>query len=238
MKEHQGKKILIIGGSTGIGLATAKAFAQEEALVTIASRSQKKLDHALEIAELTMKTECLDITNETSVKFFFKETNTWDHIVISAADTPMGSVKELDLSQAYSAMNSKFWGAYHVARSANIKSGGSLTLISGYLSERPRQTAVLQGAINAAIDALARGLALELAPVRVNSVSPGLVATSLWSNIEPAHREQMYLAAADRLPVGRVGKASDIAKAILFLASTGYVTGSKVLADGGATIAY
>jgi NAD(P)-dependent dehydrogenase (short-subunit alcohol dehydrogenase family) len=96
----------------------------------------------------------------------------WDHVIVSAAQTPTGPVRTLDLADAEAAMESKFWGAYRVARAAKIKDGGSLTFISGFLSVRPSAGAVLQGAINAALEALARGLALELAPVRVNTGPP------------------------------------------------------------------
>jgi NAD(P)-dependent dehydrogenase (short-subunit alcohol dehydrogenase family) len=96
---------------------------------------------------------------------------------------------------------------------------------------------VLQGAINAALEALARGLALELAPVRVNTVSPGLIETPLWSKMEASARNTMFESAAGRLPVRRVGQPEDIAQAIVYLASNGYATGSTVLVDGGGAIA-
>lgn len=134
-------------------------------------------------------------------------------------------------------MNSKFWGAYRVARAASIREGGSLTLISGFLSVRPSKSSVLQGAINAALEALGRGLALELSPVRVNTVSPGLIATPLWSKLDAQAREKMYEDAAVRLPARRVGQAEDVARAVLYLASTRYATGSTVLVDGGGAIA-
>jgi NAD(P)-dependent dehydrogenase (short-subunit alcohol dehydrogenase family) len=118
-----------------------------------------------------------------------------------------------------------------------IRDGGSLTLVSGYLSDRPRATSVLQGAINAALDALARALALELTPVRVNSVSPGLIATPLWDGLDAAAREKMYADTAKRLPAGCIGQPQDIANAVLFLAGTPFASGSRVLVDGGAVIA-
>jgi NAD(P)-dependent dehydrogenase (short-subunit alcohol dehydrogenase family) len=231
------RRVLVVGGSSGIGLETARAFAQAGARVTIASRNRNKVDHALDAAGIEMEGHCLDSTDDASVETFFSSSGEWDHVVVTAAETAMGAVRELDLHLAQSAMNSKFWGTYRIARRAPIRPDGSLTLVSGYLSARPRRNAVLQGAINAAVDALARGLALELAPVRVNSVSPGLVATPLWSGMKSVQREQMYEAAANRLPVGRVGMPEDIARAVLFLAASGYATGSTVVVDGGGTIA-
>jgi NAD(P)-dependent dehydrogenase (short-subunit alcohol dehydrogenase family) len=157
--------------------------------------------------------------------------------VVSAAQTASGPVRQLALTDAYAAMDSKFWGAYRVARAAKIIDGGSLTLVSGFLSVRPSKTSVLQGAINAALEALARGLALELSPVRVNAVSPGLIATELWSKLDDDARQAMYDGAAARLPARRVGHPEDVANAIVYLASTPYATGSTVLVDGGGAIA-
>ena len=155
---------------------------------------------------------------------------------MSAAQTPTGPVRGLALADAYAAMDSKFWGAYRVARAVRIRQGGSLTFVSGFLSVRPSKTSVLQGAINAALESLARGLALELSPVRVNTVSPGLIATPLWSKLDAQARDRMYEGAA-RLPAGRVGQPEDVANAVLYLASTPYATGSTVLVDGGGAIA-
>ena len=161
----------------------------------------------------------------------------FDHVVISAAKTATGPLRALPLADAQAAMDSKFWGAYRIARSIDIAPGGSLTFVSGYLSVRPSASSVLQGAINAALEALARGLALELAPVRVNTVSPGLIATPLWDKLAPDVRDAMYAGAAQRLPARRVGQPEDVANAIVYLATTPYATGSTVLIDGGGAIA-
>ncbi len=156
--------------------------------------------------------------------------------MVSAAQTPGGPIRKLSLADAYVAMDSKFWGAYRVARAVQITDGGSLTLVSGFLSVRPSKTSVLQGAINAALEALARGLALELSPTRVNTVSPGLIATPLWSKLNEDARQSMYEGAAARLPARRVGQPEDVANAVVYLASTPYATGSTVLVDGGGAI--
>jgi NAD(P)-dependent dehydrogenase (short-subunit alcohol dehydrogenase family) len=134
-------------------------------------------------------------------------------------------------------MESKFWGAYRVARAAKVKGGGSITFISGFLSNRPSPTAVLQGAINGALEALARGLALELAPIRVNTVSPGLTDTPLYDRMSEADRTAMFERTAARLPARRVGQPEDVAQAVVFLASNPFATGSTVTVDGGGTIA-
>jgi NAD(P)-dependent dehydrogenase (short-subunit alcohol dehydrogenase family) len=230
-------QVLVIGGSSGIGLATAVAAAEAGASVTIASRSKAKLDTALCSIPRISRAVVLDTQDQPALEHFFMAEGPWDHVVISAAQTPTGPVRTLGLADASAAMESKFWGAYRVSRAAKIKDGGSLTFISGFLSVRPSAGAVLQGAINAALEALARGLALELAPVRVNAVSPGLIATPLWSSMAEEKREAMFAAAAVHLPARRVGQSQDVANAVLFLATTPFATGSTVRVDGGGAIA-
>jgi NAD(P)-dependent dehydrogenase (short-subunit alcohol dehydrogenase family) len=237
MSNFESKTVLIVGGSSGIGAAAAKAFAALGADVTIASRSQEKLDAVAADIGAHVRTAVIDTTDEASVDTFFSNAGRFDHVVISAAQTPGGPVRELALSDAYAAMNSKFWGAYRVARAVKITDSGSLTLVSGFLSVRPNKSSVLQGAINAALEALARGLALELSPVRVNTVSPGLIATPLWAKLNEQARQNMYEGAAARLPAKRVGQPEDVANAIVYLASTPFATGSTVLVDGGGAIA-
>ncbi|WP_175936334.1 SDR family oxidoreductase [Burkholderia cepacia] len=231
------QRVLVVGGSSGIGEATARAFAEAGATVTIASRDAARLAASKDRVGYDMSTGVMDITDDASVRAFLDSAGEFDHVVVSAAQTATGPVRGLALDDAYAAMDSKFWGAYRVARAVRIRQGGSLTFVSGFLSVRPSKNSVLQGAINAALESLARGLALELAPVRVNTVSPGLIATPLWSKIDAEARDRMYEGAAARLPAGRVGQPEDVANAVLYLASTPYATGSTVLVDGGGAIA-
>ncbi|KVF59253.1 SDR family oxidoreductase [Burkholderia cepacia] len=231
------QRVLVVGGSSGIGEATARAFAEAGATVTIASRDAARLAASKDRIGFGVSTGVMDITDDASVRAFLDSAGEFDHVVVSAAQTATGPVRGLELDDAYAAMDSKFWGAYRVARAVRIRQGGSLTFVSGFLSVRPSKNSVLQGAINAALESLARGLALELAPVRVNTVSPGLIATPLWSKIDAEARDRMYEGAAARLPAGRVGQPEDVANAVLYLASTPYATGSTVLVDGGGAIA-
>ncbi|KVF18515.1 SDR family oxidoreductase [Burkholderia cepacia] len=231
------QRVLVVGGSSGIGEATARAFAEAGAKVTIASRDAARLAASKDRIGYGVSTGVMDITDDASVRAFLDSAGEFDHVVVSAAQTATGPVRGLELDDAYAAMDSKFWGAYRIARAVRIRQGGSLTFVSGFLSVRPSKNSVLQGAINAALESLARGLALELAPVRVNTVSPGLIATPLWSKIDAEARDRMYEGAAARLPAGRVGQPEDVANAVLYLASTPYATGSTVLVDGGGAIA-
>jgi len=237
MQSLKNQRFLVFGGSSGIGLATAVRAAAAGAAVTIASRSQEKLDAALKRIGGEARAMVLDTGDEAAVERFFADQPAWDHIVVSASQTKTGPIRGLSLAEAKASMESKFWGSYRVARAAKINTAGTLTFISGYLSVRPSATSVLQGAINAALEALARGLALELAPVRVNAVSPGLIDTPLWSGMAEDKRAALYAGAKERLPVRRIGQPEDIANAVMFLVTTPFTTGSTVRVDGGGAIA-
>lgn len=232
-----GNAVLVVGGSSGIGAAAAQAFAQRGARVTIASRDARKGEAVAAAIGRGTRFAPLDITRTDEVDAFCARADRFDHVVISAAQTATGPVRSLAFDAAQAAMDSKFWGAYRIARAIDIVPGGSLTFVSGFLGVRPSASSVLQGAINAALDALARGLALELAPVRVNTVSPGLIATPLWDKLATDARDAMFAGAAQRLPARRVGRPEDVANAIVYLAATPYSTGSTVLVDGGGAIA-
>ncbi|MBK4735377.1 SDR family oxidoreductase [Noviherbaspirillum pedocola] len=233
MRTFTNSRVLVIGGSSGIGLATARAAADAGACVTVAARSPDKLDAAVRALGPRALGARLDITDVHAVQDYFRACGAWDHVVVTAAATKSGTIRELDIEDAYAAMDSKFWGAYHVARACSIGPGGSLTLVSGVFSRRPSRNAVLQGAINAALEGLARGLALELAPVRVNVVSPSVTDTPLWNKLDEAARAAKYADAAARFPAGRIGQPEDIAAAILYAAANPYSTGATICVDGG-----
>ncbi len=236
MTKLTNQSVLVVGGSSGIGLAVARAALAERAKVTIAGRNLERLDHAARSLG-NVQTVRLDTLDNESLATFFNASEPFDHVLISAAQTPTGPVRKLALEDAQAAMDSKFWGAYRTARLARIKEGGSLTFVSGFLSERPSASSVLQGAINAALEALARGLALELKPVRVNTVSPGMIDTPLWSRLDDDDKRAMFDRVRNSLPVGRIGQPEDIANAAIFLMTTGFATGTVVRVDGGGVIA-
>ena len=231
-----GTRVLVLGGSSGIGLATAKAAAAAGAEVTVASRSNDKVNAAVAQVGGGAVGVPLDTTNDTALEAFFSKQPEWDHIVVSVAAGRSAGLQDLSLQDAHGNMNAKFWTAYKTARFARISPEGSLTLVSGFLSQRPNKDALLQGCINAALESLGRGLALALSPVRVNTVSPGLIDTPIRAAMPADKKKAMLDHAAATLPARRVGQADDVADAILMLMTNPFMTGSALFIDGGGLI--
>jgi NAD(P)-dependent dehydrogenase (short-subunit alcohol dehydrogenase family) len=228
------KKVVVVGGSSGIGLSTAELASHEGADVIIASRNAERLAAAAKSLNATAIPA--DVTSDESVAELFRRCGPVDHVVVTAAQLRTGPFKTVKMEDVRATMEGKFWGAWRVARSAEIRPGGSLTLVSGYLSIRPRPNSAIIGAANGALESLARSLALELAPVRVNAVSPGIVDTPIRAAMPEQARRDMLAKTAAALPVGRVGVGEDIARQILAFMTIGFATGSIVYLDGGALI--
>jgi NAD(P)-dependent dehydrogenase (short-subunit alcohol dehydrogenase family) len=229
-----GKKVVVVGGSSGIGLATTELAKKEGADVIIASRSAAKLNPVAERLKVTAIPT--DVTNDQSVAELFRRTGPVDHVVLTAAQLRTGPFKTVAMEDVRATMEGKFWGAWRVAREAEIRPGGSLTLVTGFLSVRPRPNSAIISAANGALESLARALALELAPVRVNAVSPGVIDTPIRAAMPEAARKEMLAKTAAALPVGRVGMAEDNAQQIASFMTNGFATGSIVYIDGGALV--
>jgi NAD(P)-dependent dehydrogenase (short-subunit alcohol dehydrogenase family) len=232
MFDLKDKRVLVVGGSSGIGEGAARAAAALGARVMIASRSADKLRGAAARIGPDCETAVIDTRDDASVEGFFAGAGAFDHVVMSAAQVTIAPVRTLSVADAQASMNSKFWGTYRVARAAHIRDDGSLTMISGAAAVRATKGRALQTAINAAVEALTKGLALEFAPVRVNTVSPGLVETPIWGNLDDARIAQIRQMAS-RTPTGRVGQPEDIALQILACMVNPFMTGSVIYLDGG-----
>ena len=229
-----GKKVVVVGGSSGIGLATAELVKREGADVVIASRSAARLDPVAERLKVTAIPT--DVTSDQSVAELFRRTGPVDHVVLTAAQLRTGPFKTVAMDDVRATMEGKFWGAWRVAREAEIRPGGSLTLVTGFLSVRPRPNSAIVSAANGALESLSKALALELAPVRVNAVSPGIIDTPIRAAMPEEARRDMLAKTAAALPVGRVGIGDDIARQILSFMANGFATGSIVYIDGGALV--
>jgi NAD(P)-dependent dehydrogenase (short-subunit alcohol dehydrogenase family) len=228
------QKVVVVGGSSGIGLSTAELAKREGAEVVIAARNAERLDAAAK--KLNATAIPADVTSDESTAELFRKCGPVDHVVVTAAQLRTGPFKTVKMEDVRATMEGKFWGAWRVARAAEIRPGGSLTLVTGFLSIRPRPNSAIVGAANGALESLARSLALELAPVRVNAVSPGIIDTPIRAAMPEEARRDMLAKTAAALPVGRVGIGEDIARQILAFMTIGFATGSIVYLDGGALI--
>ena len=228
-----GQRVVVIGGGSGLGLAIAELAVIRGGDVIVAGRNQAKLDAAVIAMGGASRTAVVDTTEKRAVNEMFEQLGPIDHLVLTASATKTGKVHELAIEDAHASMMSKFWGPYLCASAARWRDGGSLTLFSGVLSRKPMAAGAALASINAAVEALGRALALELAPVRVNTVSPGLIDTSAYDQMPADKRRSFFDATARSLPVGRVGTAEDIAAATLMLMTNAYVTGVTLDVDGG-----
>jgi NAD(P)-dependent dehydrogenase (short-subunit alcohol dehydrogenase family) len=235
----EGKRIIVLGGSSGIGLATALAAGEEGAEVVIASSNQTRMEAAVKRLPPTAKGYVVDLSEENQIRDFFKTIGKFDHLVYTAGENiSISAITESDATHARKYFDIRYWGAYLSVKygSASIREGGSITLTSGIASARPGKGWSLGASICGAMEGLTRALAMELSPIRVNIVSPGVVKTDLWSSLSATDREQLYKATAEALPVKKVGEANEIAQTYLYLMKQSYSTGQVVTVDGGGVL--
>ncbi|MDE0300235.1 MAG: SDR family oxidoreductase [Candidatus Poribacteria bacterium] len=233
-----GKKIIVIGGSSGIGLATAQAAAAEEAAVVIASRSQERLERARNRIHGDVQITTVDVRESASIQHLFDVVGDFDHLTTPGNEGALGRFLELDVEVARRGFDSKFWGQYQAVKygAPKIREGGSIVLMAGAYSQHPEPGAVPQASINSAVEGLGRALAVELSPIRVNVVSPGLVDTPRFASLPGKQRIEMFQSAAKTLPAKRIAKAEDVAQTILYLMRNPHATGNVLYIDGGLTL--
>jgi NAD(P)-dependent dehydrogenase (short-subunit alcohol dehydrogenase family) len=234
----QGKRIVVLGGSSGIGLAVAQAAAREGAAVVIASSRQARVDDALRTLPEGVEGYAVDLADEPAIRALFAGLGSFDHLVFTAGESlQLDRLADTDVEAARRFFELRYWGAYLAAKySGSIRDGGSIVFTSGIAGQRPRPGWSVAASICAAMEGLTRALAVELAPIRVNIVSPGVVKTPLWASTAEADREALYRQTAERLPVGHVGEAAEIAEAYLYLMRQSYATGQVLVVDGGAIL--
>jgi NAD(P)-dependent dehydrogenase (short-subunit alcohol dehydrogenase family) len=230
------KKVIVLGGSSGIGLATAKAAAAEGAEVIIVSSNQSRIDAALSELPENSKGIATDLTDEQQIKHLFENLGKFDHLVFTAGESlHIANIGDIALADAQRFFNVRYWGAFNAVKyaSPNINAGGSITLSGGTVSKRPQSGWSLGASICTAMEGFTRAMAVELAPIRVNLVCPGLVKTNLWSNMAEDDREGLYTSYACVLPVKFVAEADDLAESYLYLMRQRYSTGEVIVVDGG-----
>jgi NAD(P)-dependent dehydrogenase (short-subunit alcohol dehydrogenase family) len=225
-----GQRIVVLGGSSGIGLATAQAAVREGARVVIASSRKDRIEAALVTLPTGSEAHVLDLADGDATRALFERLGSFDHLVFTAGETlQLGNLATTDLDAARRFFALRYWGAYCAAKygSSSISEGGSIVFTSGIAGQRPHAGWALGASICAAMEGLMRALAV---------VSPGVVRTPLWANMAEADRGALYQQTAERLPVGHVGDATEIAEAYLYLMRQSYCTGQVLVVDGGAVL--
>ena len=233
-----GQKAVVFGASSGVGLASAQILAAHGATVVITSRDRAELDKAaLQIEGGRAEAHAVDGKDEAAIARFFAAVGEIDHLVIPAGATDRGGpfLDTMTQESFRKTFDGKFWVQMNVAHAGGkyVKRGGSITFFSGGAAHRAMRGMVNIAAVNAAIEAVVAPLSLELAPTRVNAISPGTLATSYWKGVPEEQQRAIFERVASQLPAGRVGTANDIANAVLFLVTTSFVTGTVLQVDGG-----
>jgi NAD(P)-dependent dehydrogenase (short-subunit alcohol dehydrogenase family) len=234
-----GKSVVVLGGASGIGLATALAAAARGAVVTVTSRSGERVAQAVRRVGGSARGEVVDLENEDETEALCERVGAFDHLVYTAGDELLLSpVAQLDLAAARRAFEVRVFGALCAIKhaAARIRPGGSIVLTHGIAGARPSAGWAVGAAVCGAMDALTRALAVELAPVRVNAVSPGFVRTPLWSAIPEAQREALFREAGSKLLTKRVGEAAELAEAYCYLMENTFTTGQTLVVDGGGVL--
>jgi len=236
-----GQKVVIIGGSYGMGYATAEMAQAAGALVAIAARGREKLEQAAQRLQAQSGREvpwrALRVEDRPAVAAFLAACAPFDHLVLPGSTVRPILYDDLTDASAREAFESKFWGPFWAAFDArpHLRKGGSVVFFTGVAAKRPVKGYIMGGAINGALNAATRSLALEFAKLgcRVNTIAPGLCDTPLNDILHAHDKEERYAAFARRLPVGRIGHAEDCALGAMYLMANGYVTAQVLGIDGG-----
>ncbi|WP_030057008.1 MULTISPECIES: SDR family oxidoreductase [Streptomyces] len=234
-----GQRVVVMGGSSGIGEAAAGAFAADGAEVVVTGRDRERLDAA--VARIGGKTtgRQLDATDPAALAAFFAEEGAVDHLVVAVSGAAgSGPFAQLDLADLAAGFDAKFWPQVRVLKAAlpHLREDGSVTLITAASARAAIPGTAGLAAINGALEAMVPPLAVELAPLRVNAVSPGVIDTPWWDRVPAEQRAALFEGLATTTPVGRVGRAEDVARAIHMLAANTFVTGVVFDCTGGANL--
>ncbi|MCX3058434.1 SDR family oxidoreductase [Streptomyces beihaiensis] len=230
---------VVMGGSSGIGEATAALFARGGAEVTITGRDEARLAAAAERIGGKTGTYRMDATDQADIDAFFTTVAPIDHLIVSVSGAAgSGPFEQLEVAELARGFDAKFWPQLRILKSAlpHLTEHASVTLITAASAGSAFPGTSGLAAINGALNAMVPPLAVELAPRRINAVSPGVIDTPWWDRVPAERREELFEALVATTPVGRVGAAQDVAQAIVSLATNGFITGVVLDCTGGANL--
>ncbi|MGH8082953.1 MAG: SDR family oxidoreductase [Lysobacter sp.] len=242
MASLEGKKVVVVGGSSGIGLGVAVAALAHGAQVVVVGRSAEKLRVAEQALGSSRNVESVvaDMTNEADVARLFDRVGGFDHLVSTAgAPPPHDPIERTDIANVRAFVDNKLIGAVILAKHAvrGLRTGGSMTFTSGINKDRPPAVGgSVVSAIAGSFGYFAHALALELAPTRVNIVSPGWVDTPMWDELVGAAKSDFFAGMAPRVPARRIATPADIAPAYVYLMQSEFTTGETIRIDGGQSL--
>jgi len=236
-----GTRILLVGGTSGLGLAVAQAVAERGATPIVASRNRASVDRALSALPERAEGTTVDLADSDSTARLVEQAGPIDHLVYTAGEPlQLTMLPDLTSNTARSFWETRYLGALGVVRAVTVagavREGGSIVLTGGNAGQRPGPGWSLGASMCGALEALTRQLALELAPVRVNLVAPGVTRSPLWAGMSRDALRAMYDRLAATLPVARVGDPCDVALAYLYAMEQPMATGTSILVDGGAVL--
>jgi NAD(P)-dependent dehydrogenase (short-subunit alcohol dehydrogenase family) len=231
---------VIVGGSSGIGLATARLLLEQGFRVTITGRNEQRLAKAKQSLDGEVSAICADASAAHALRENFSRIGSFDHLVLALGSGkgggPFASVSVADLRLGF---EEKVYPHFANAQAALpfLRKDGSITFVSAVSAHWAMPGSAGLGAANAAVAGLVPILAAELRPLRVNAVSPGVIDTSWWDFLDASQKAAVFSDYAAKTPVGRIGRPDDIAQAIGFLVSNSFTTGQIIICDGGIRLA-
>ncbi|WP_405060020.1 SDR family oxidoreductase [Kribbella sp. NBC_01505] len=228
------KTVLVVGRGGGLARAVVLAAQEAGAQIITAGRSQEKLAEAY-ASTPDIRTEYVDLTDEASIATLGERIGSVDHVVTTASARARGRIADLDRDAVRLSFDTKVIGPLMLAKhlAGRINAGGSITLFSGVAAAKIAVGTLAVAITNGSVDVLARSLALELAPIRVNAVSPGVIDTGAWDGLGEQAKADYFKDLTERNPARRIGTEADIAEAVLFAMTNTFLTGQTLRIDGG-----
>ncbi|GAB4019787.1 SDR family oxidoreductase [Spirosoma koreense] len=236
MKNLENKRIILVGGTSGIGLATAIMLAAEGADVILAGRDGHKLEQARKQISASPLSQAVDATDRHQLDDFFQTVGDFDHLILTVSGGKgAGAFKELNLDDLRVGFDEKFWPQLQALQAAlpYLKKRGSATLVTAVSATSGKPGFSGLAAINGALELMIPVLAKELQPLRINAVSPGVVDTTWWDSFPTAVKQGLFDQLAAETPVGRIGKPEEIGRCIRFMLEQDFITGRILQVDGG-----